>query len=580
MINYPKESWVRHEETAELSKKIQQEFSLLPQTARLLVNRGLQNLESVSAFLNPQLSALINPNEMHGMRDAVERVYEAIQNQERILIHGDYDADGVTSTAVLFRFFRDIGITAEVIIPNRLEESHGINQSAIDKAIQEKISLVITCDCGVAAATEIAELKRNGIDTIVTDHHSVPPEGVPKDTPVLNPHQEQCSFPDKHMTGVGIAYYLVIGVRAKLREQGFFADGMQEPNLRTYLDLVAMGTIADVAPLIGQNRIFVKEGLRQFENSTKVGLRVLLNLCLPIDRAYSAKDIAFSVAPKINAAGRLGFAMDAFSLLVEEDQVRAAVLGRKVLNHDTRRREIEAGQLQEAVEEAGRFMLPKKPTALVLYKPHWHLGVVGIVAQRLVERYALPVVLLGKQGDRVRGSIRSVENIHVLEHLHASAEHLKNYGGHSRAAGVTLQEESVDNFREAFCESIAKGNHGETKSHIYVDDVIALEHINEQLINEFEQLKPFGVGNPEPVFQCEQIKPHNVQRVGSKKEHLRLALSSDNGTKIQAIAFRFAQYSQETTKKWDVLLTPEYNWWQGRKSIQARVHAISVATLS
>ncbi len=566
-------SWKRRTAASDTYEKIAAECGLLPLTAKLLVNRGVTESQQVRTFLNPQLSTLIHPGEMHALDQATDRILTAINSGETIMIHGDYDADGVTSTALLYRFFRQLGVQPEVYIPNRLEENHGISARAIEMANRHGVRLVITCDCGISSAAEIAQLKQLGIDTVVTDHHLVPDAGPPPDAIVVNPTQQACDFGDENMSGVGMSFYLAIALRRGLRKRGFFKGSTVEPNLRSYLDLVALGTIADVAPLLGQNRIFVRLGLEQLERTDKLGLRVLLNLCLPADRRLTAEDIAFYIAPKLNAAGRLGRAKDAFALLVEQDPIQAAVLARKLINDNQERKKIEERVLAEAMAQAERLRREGQLDALVLYEPHWHLGVLGIVANRLVERYQLPAILLARQGDRLRGSGRSLAGIDLVSLLKRCQQHLVAFGGHRLAAGVTLLEEKLDAFRKDFVAALQEVEL-KLEPAVYIDDVAELGAMTPRLVDELEQFKPFGEGNPEPLFACCGLKAKNVRTMGEKRNHVRMVLQDEQGATVTAVGFRLARHIKQFNQPFSALLTPEYNIWRGRKTLQARIHAI------
>ena len=569
--------WQIQDVSEDLCQSISSEFGFLPETARLLVNRGLTNSSDIQSFLEPSLKQLIPPTDMHGIREAVDRLIIAISNKQKVMIHGDYDADGVTSTALLYRFLREVGLQALVYIPDRLTENHGINEGAIDEARQKGVKLFMTCDCGVSSAAQVNRLVELGIDVLITDHHLIPQDGTPKNAIVVNPSQDKCFFGDEEMTGVGIAYYLMIALRTALRERRYFSAHVPEPNLKSYLDLVTLGTIADQAPLIGQNRIFVTHGLPELTTTKKMGLQVLMNLCIPADRQVTVQDIAFFIAPKLNAAGRMGKAHEAFELLVEDDPIRAAVLARKLMNYNDERKDIEAGVMREADFQAEQLMHQQETHFLTLYHPNWHLGVLGIVAQRLVEKYAKPAILLTKQGDRLKGSGRSIEGLHLVDTIASAREYLISFGGHSMAAGLALDENALSKVRERFNQTAAEvfaKQQSDRKAVTKVDAELSLAAINERLILEIAKLAPFGAGNPQPVFVCNGISVKQARQIGRKKEHLRLLLADDKGTSVSAIAFRQADYAKVADRQWRVLLTPEFNWWQGKRSIQARIQAI------
>lgn len=560
-----------------LCQAIAAQFQLLPQTARLLVRRGLRETAEIETFLNPTLQHLIHPEKMFGMQEAVARILVAFKQKQKIMIHGDYDVDGVTSAALLYRFFKQLGQTPLVYIPDRLTENHGVNQSAVDLAHKSNVKLFITCDCGISSAKEIAALKERNIDTIVTDHHLVPEEGPPREAIIVNPSQEACGFGDEGMSGVGIAFYLAMALRKALREEGYFSDSLKEPVLRDYLDLVTLGTIADQAPLRGQNRIFVKNGLPLVAATDKTGLRVLLNLCLPADRTLSVEDIAFYVAPKLNAAGRLGKANEAFELLIEDDPVRSAVLARKLMNYNDERRRIEEQHLREAIYDADQWAASlklKELPGLVLYRPEWHLGVVGIIAQKLTERFRCPTIVLTRVGEKLKGSGRSYAGISLIDAIRAASSVLQNFGGHSMAAGVTLAEEQFAAFRERFCEVLLSMGRPADADLILTDGELEVTAINDRLIEEISRLSPFGQGNPEPHFVLVDVAPKDLRRIGEHRKHLRLTLAGRSGGAIGAVGFSMGELAKHAEKTWHVLGTPEFNHWQGRRTIQLRIHEV------
>ncbi|MFC1628947.1 single-stranded-DNA-specific exonuclease RecJ, partial [Gemmatimonadota bacterium] len=424
---------------AEAVRDLAIRIDLSPEILSILHQRGFASIAAIDEFLTPDLSSGHDPFLMLGMDAAVERIQRALDTGQRIRVHGDYDVDGVTASALLVRILRLLGINTDARIPHRTSDGYGLSMEAVEQAADDGISLIITVDCGISAIKEVERANELGLEVIVTDHHKPGPL-VPDAVAVLDPHQKDCSYPFTDLCGVGIAYKLACALR----------PAGTEPSLMEYLDLVALGTTADVVPLKGENRVFVKYGLPQLARTRWPGLRALLDRIGLKGHEVSADEAVFSIAPRINAAGRMGDARDAFDLLLTDNEFEGADLAERLDEYNNERRLADRNTLQsaEALLEAEDALADRH--SLVLCAEDWHPGVIGIVASRLVERYRLPTVLVAMDGDEGRGSARSIEGFDLYKALVECAEHLVEFGGHPRAAGLCITREHLEQFSEAF----------------------------------------------------------------------------------------------------------------------------------
>ncbi len=409
-------SWKVNPANTELQEEFVKVLDILPLTAQLLINRGLVDCDKAFSYLSPSLKDLHDPFLLKGMAPAVDRLAAAIDDGELIALYGDYDVDGTTSVALLHLFFAEIGVKTLKYIPARITEGYGLNEGAVKSLSEEGAKVIITADCGSTDHGSVRYAAGLGVDVIVTDHHELP-DGPPPAAAVINPKQEGCTFPFKGLAGVGVAFNLKMALRARLRSDGFFSPpGSQEPNLKDYLDLVSIGTVADMAPLVDENRIFVSLGLKVLADTTKPGLRALKEAAGIKPGPVAAYNIGFGIGPRINAAGRVGTAATALELLVTDDYARAKAIAAELEKENTARRRIEADILTEAVEmvERGAF---ESDMGFVLASEKWHPGVIGIVASRLVERYGKPVVMIALDADVGKGSARSIRSFNMVEGL-------------------------------------------------------------------------------------------------------------------------------------------------------------------
>src|SRR5713101_1609752 len=526
---------------AEQGSRLAAELGLLPAVGRALWARGVRDAEAAHRFLTPKLEQLPDPFGLKGIETAVARLQRALEARETICVYGDYDVDGVTSTALLVRVLRKLASCApaggpsariEYYVPNRVLEGYGLNLQALRKLAARGTRLLVSADCGVTAVAEIDAAAQLGLDVVVIDHHTSAQtaEALPRAVAILNPHQPGCAFPGRELAAVGVAFHLLLALRRRLREAGWFA-GRTEPNLREQLDLVALGTIADVVPLTGPNRVLVHFGLRELARGARPGVLALKSVA-QIAGEVSCGDVGFKLGPRLNAAGRLSDASVGVRLLLSEDLAEARELAEQLDRANAERQHLQARIADEAVRKAQEL---GDRRALVVSSPGWHVGVVGIVASRLVERFHRPaLVLCEDEGGTAKGSGRSIEGFHLYDALARCAAHLTRFGGHRHAAGVTLPTSAVLKLADAL-ETVARERllPEQLEPRLRIDSTLRPEEIGRGLAEQLRRLAPFGAGNPEPVFACEPLEALEVRTLPDRRAggpgHLKLRLAAPPG---------------------------------------------------
>ncbi|UWG95633.1 single-stranded-DNA-specific exonuclease RecJ [Dehalobacter sp. DCM] len=525
----------------------------------ILQNRGYTTKKSILEFLRPSLFNLHSPFLFKDMMVILERLKMAYENQEKILVYGDYDADGVTGTALLYKGLTDLGFNIMVHIPSR-EQGYGLHTEAIDKAVQSSVSLIITVDCGISAVEETAYAKGKGIDFIITDHHE-PPDILPHAIGILNPKVADSGYLFPHLAGVGVAFKLL---QALLSYCEHFNPAQRQDI--DYLDIVALGTIADIVPLIGENRILVRQGLLVMENTEHPGLRAILEECGLLDKKLKAGHISFIVAPRINAAGRMDTARLALNLLLEDNYSEAIEIA-KALSKENYQRQMTEKELLDDAE----CMLSKGPIpdVIVLSSPDWHHGVIGIVASRLVERYKRPVFLIAEEGNKGKGSARGIPDYHVLEEVRKLADLFTQYGGHKQAAGFSLPVANIPLLRAGLNASFK--NLGLTfLERFHVDSVLLWHAFDKNFLAELDEMAPFGAGNPAPILQSDGLAVRSLTVVGKGGEHLKLILEA-NKLRRQAMAFKKGpEYERlSSLQTIDMIYNLELNTYGNEENVQA-----------
>ena len=551
-----------------------QQLNLDPLAAHLLVNRGIANVEAARRFLDPALSAIKAPACIKDIENAAARIARALEQSEKILVFGDYDVDGVTGTAILLDFIGQAGGQVAHYIPHRRREGYGLRAAHIDAiALPGKFALIITVDCGISSHEAVEAANRRGIDVIITDHH-LPDGPLPPALAVVNPKREDCPACLEHLAGVGMAFYLLIQLRTHLRQTGFWQQ-RPEPNLKHLCDLVALGTVADMVPLIQENRTFAQTGLRLMAQNPRPGLLALMDASRIDARHIEADDISFRLAPRLNAAGRMAHADLAVDLLTATDARNAHKLARKLDELNRTRQETERDIVSQIIARLERDPQEKSRPAILIRDTEWHEGVLGIAAARLVRRYAKPVILVSGRETLVRGSARSLPGIDIFALLQACTDLLHAFGGHAMAAGLTIAIDQWDAFRQRFWQCLeAQSTPADFIPHLAIDMEIALDAIDQRLFDTLALLRPFGQGVPEPVFMARDVEVVRQQTVGGK--HRRLQLRSPNTPRrrvFDAIEFNVADATRLPTRLHKVAFHVRRHNWNGSHGHQLHIVA-------
>ena len=551
-----------------IEESLAKEFGVHRIISQMIANRHIASLEEARAYLYPSLNDLRSPFLMQDMKIGVERLLKAIYDGEGIVIYGDYDADGITSVVILYKFIKELTPHASYYIPDRVQEGYGLKIPVIDQFKSKNVKLIITVDCGVSDVEQIAYAKSIGIDTIVLDHHEITDQ-LPVAVACINPNRPDCSFPFKHLAGVGIAFYFLIALRGSLRKEGFWKDG-QYPNLKEYLDIVALGTIGDIAPLVRENRIFAKIGLELITEGKRPGIRALKEVSGIDGQVIDSFRASFCLIPRINAAGRIASALDAVDLLLAENMDQARPLAEKLDLHNRRRQAMEKDIFNEIIGQLGANPDLENTNALVFSSEKWHPGVVGIVASRLVDLFSRPTFVISLKNGVGKGSGRSVSDFNMHKGLQQCAPLLLSFGGHYRAAGISIKEDDIDEFAIMLNEIIGNSiESSEIVSHTFIDAECNLQDINLDLIHQMTLLAPFGCENPEPILCVRNIKSSSPVVVGHN--HLKLRLTSD-GASVNAIWFGMGKHLGAINgATLDVVFSPQINYWNGSSDIQLKM---------
>jgi len=526
---------------------------------KVLENRGFDELKELESLHDPFL--------FKGMEIAVKRIEQAVKSKERIIVFGDYDVDGISGTAIMVSVLRKLKANVSYRLPNRTSDGYGLSEKFIDEFIEKKIGLIITVDCGVSCSNEIAKAQRNGIDVIVTDHHTIP-ENIPKSVIcILHPKLESSVYPYQELTGAGVALKLAEAlIYTYLKE-------VDPSYLNELINLASLGTIADLGPLNGENRLIVKKGLENLMKTKSKGLKKLIDLSLNKDNEkIDAYTIGFRIAPRINAAGRIGDPYIALALLLEEeDENKVNFLGNSLDDLNKERQNM----TEIAMAEAEKRLIdsPKMPYIIVAENKDWHVGILGLVAGKLTEKYGLPSVIMQDLGENLVGSGRSPRAFNITEALSSCSDLLINFGGHSQAAGFTVKNENLEKFKIAISEyAEAKLKKIDLQPILEIDCELTSQDINMELIQKIELLAPFGIGNEKPKFIIHGATPFFVNTVGRNNSHLKL--TAKVGEKdISAIAFQMGEYADEVRKhqKIDIVCHLEKNVWNNRESLNLHV---------
>ena len=544
--------------------------------SRLLVLRGIKSIEEADKFLNPSMSDLHDPFLMQDMDKAVDRLNKAIGAKEKIMIYGDYDVDGTTSVALVYRYLQNYYSNIEHYIPTRYEEGYGISKKSIDYAESIGVSLVIVLDCGIKAVDEIAYAKSRGIDFIICDHH-VPDDVLPDAVAILNPKLENNPYPFKHLSGCGVGY--------KFMHAFAISNGLSNMfELDSLLDLVAISIAADIVPLIGENRILTHFGLKRLNSNPNTGLRNIIKICGLSNKEITISDVIFKIGPRINASGRMQSGIEAVELLVSKDSADAYRKAKNIDQYNKDRKELD----KRITEEANAILANDKDIAtskkpIVIYNKDWHKGIIGIVASRLTELYYKPAIVLTLSNGLATGSSRSVRGFDIYKAIESTRDLLENFGGHTYAVGLSLKEENIPEFTRRFEQYVMENITPEQLTQmISVDCEISFDKINADLLYYLRLLNPFGPGNQKPIFVSKNVFDYGTSKlVGKNLEHIKLELIDSSSNRVfNGIAFNQASYFEyiKSNKPFEICYTIEENRHKGNTSVQLFVKDIRTSS--
>jgi single-stranded-DNA-specific exonuclease len=541
---------------------LQTELKVHPVLCKILVQRGIENFEQSRNFFRPSLDDLYSPWLMKDMEKAVERIIKATNSEEKILVFGDYDVDGTTAVASMFLFLQKIHQNLDFYIPHRYKEGYGVSKAGIDFAKENGFSLIISLDCGIKSADLIAYAKEIGIDFIVCDHH-LPDKVLPPAVAILNPKQPDCNYPYKELCGCGVGFKLMCALEEKMN--------LPKGTSFEQLDLLATAIAADIVPVSDENRILAFHGLKKANENPNKGIKALTRLS-GLRKELHISSLVFMIAPRVNAAGRMDDASKAVKMFIAATEEEAMEYAEMLHSDNTDRKEADSSITEEALALIKENKDWENRKSSVVFKPHWHKGVVGIVASRLIEHYYRPTIVLTQSGDYAAGSARSVPGFNLYEAIHACREHLLGYGGHFAAAGMTLELGQVDAFREKFEEVVSNSIDPQMLiPEIVIDAEIKLDDIRQSFFNILCQMEPFGPENLRPVFITKNVTDSGWSKI-VKEEHLKFSLRQGNVT-IAGIGFGMADKYQllQEKKPVDVVYKIDENEWQDKKSLQIRV---------
>ena len=567
--------WVIKEADNETVARYAEQLKTSPLLSRILTLRGFADTDSARCYLSSSLrDDLPSPFVMADMEPAVERIVSALTSKQQIGIWGDYDVDGTTGASVLVSFLREIGAAPIYHVPHRIDEGYGLNIEGLRRLKERGVDLVVTVDCGISNAPEVAAARDFDLDIIVVDHHQ-PPDELPPAVAVINPHRKDCRFPDKGLCAAGLAFYLVIGLRAKLRDAGWFSPSAA-PDIRHYLDIVTLGTIADMVPLKGVNRTLIKRGLAELATSTRPGVVALKQVSGIASGEVSAGQVGFRLGPRINAAGRVDYGIKVVELLTTESNEIAQRIAQELEAHNQERRAIEAQVLEQALAQASRAVSNGLRHSLVLAGEGWHPGVLGIVASRIVEKFYRPTVVIGFNDGIGKGSARSIRGFHMVEGFRHCDGSLEKFGGHEYAGGLSIKPEQLAGFTEAF-ENAAREvlSPEQLAPRLEIDAELDFSEIGLPLMRELEVLQPFGVGNPEPVFTTANAEVCE-RKVFSAGVRYRLRQS---GRVISGVIFGVGDdYPGLPGESIDVAYRLAENQWNGTTSVELKIADVRAAS--
>lgn len=535
--------------------------------AQLLAIRGINTFDDAKYFFRPKIENLHDPFLMKDMDSGADRLALAIRKSEKVLVYGDYDVDGTTATSCLYTFLKEFGVDAEYYIPHRFKEGYGINPDGISYAEKINASLIVSVDCGITAIEEAKEAKEKGIDLIICDHHTVG-ECIPDAVAVLDPKRPDCNYPFDGLSGAGVGFKLIQGTIQKL--------GLPQSISHKFLDLVAISIASDIVPIIDENRVLMKAGLQMIQRSPRIGIKALLDLIRVSKEEVNTSKIVFSIGPRINAAGRMGDASTAVKLMISESLAEAKAHAHELESINLRRRDTDSKTMKEAMEQIDKNFDMDETSTIVLYSENWHLGVIGIVASRLVDLYHRPAIMLSNVDGKIKGSARSIKGFNIYNAIKKCEDLLEQFGGHEFAAGLTLAEDKLSEFRRRMNElAYTDLSENSFEPELTIDGRLDLGEVDMKFWKLLSQFEPFGPGNLRPVFMSEAVKVVGVPTIVGNG-HLKMKVSQNDSGVFDAIGFNMHEYlpSVRNGNPFNVAYVLEENNWNGRRTLQLRLKDI------
>ncbi|MCQ2196483.1 MAG: single-stranded-DNA-specific exonuclease RecJ [Bacteroidaceae bacterium] len=535
-MNYQWKYQTPTEEQQETAKTLAHDLGINPALGWLLMRRGITNQQDAKHFFRPQLNELLDPFLFKDMRKAVERLNEALGKKERILVYGDYDVDGCTAVALVYKFLQQFYSNVDYYIPDRNEEGYGVSHKGVDYAKETDVKLIIVLDCGIKAIEEISYAKSLGIDFIICDHH-VPDEELPPAVAILNAKREDGTYPYKDLSGCGVGFKFM---------QAFAMDnGIEFAQLIPLLDLCAISIASDIVPILGENRILAYHGLRQLNGNPSVGVKAILDICGLGEKEITMNDIIFKIGPRINASGRMQNGKMAVALLVEKDPVQALRKAELINDFNEQRKDLDKAMTEEANKVVESLDKQNEPHSIVIYNEEWHRGLIGIVASRLTEIYFRPAVVLTRTDDIATGSARSVSGFDIYKAIESCRDILENFGGHTYAAGLSLKVENIPEFKRRFGEYVEKHiTQEQISAQLDIEYALNFKDINRKFFNDLKRFYPYGPNNPKPIFCSLQVYDYGTSKVvGREQEHIKLELVDNKSNNVMN-GIAFGQSSQ------------------------------------
>ena len=556
-------------EQLERAKELANNLGISPILGRFLIQRGIHTVQEAKRFFRPQLTDLHAPFLYTDMDIAVTRLNEALGRKERILVYGDYDVDGCTAVALVYKFLQQFYSNVDYYIPDRYEEGYGVSHKGVDFAYETGVKLIIVLDCGIKAIDEIAYAKEKGIDFIICDHH-VPDDQLPPAIAILNAKRTESTYPYPHLSGCGVGF--------KLMQAFAISNGIPFSRLIPLLDLCAVSIASDIVPIMGENRILAYHGLRQLNSNPSIGLKAIIDICGLTDREITINDIIFKIGPRINASGRMQNGKEAVSLLVERNYKTAFNQASQINQYNEQRKDLDKAMTEQANQIVEKLTDHQQQKAIVIYNEEWHKGVIGIVASRLTEIYYRPAVVLTRNEDMATGSARSVAGFDVYSAIASCRDLLENFGGHTYAAGLSMKAEHVEEFKRRFQAYVEEHiQPAQTQPILNIDAVIGFQDITHKLFTDLKKFQPFGPDNQKPVFCTHHVYDYGTSKVvGRDQEHIKLELVDDNSSHVMN-GIAFGQSSQaryiKTKHSFDIAYTLEDNTHK-RGEIQLQIEDI------